>query len=263
MRSLRKYYQRSKKNEIPFWKATALLPLKLVMPRKSAIVGFRLFDRPLLMSYSRSGTNWIRYIIEYLTDRPTPGAARLIKNGSDYVLDRAHRGYAVINEYSKVILIIRDYRECLLRHMPEEWQKSRSVADFLELQKVDQPPYWYIWNIEAFDKFQGEKCLFYYEDIVGCPEKEILRLVAFLDLPNDKLDDLLGNIEVHKRNSIQCYKSNQISVTEGNIGKLNRHALTHTSPRERKEFDLYYKEKFPEIYKKYLQRYESKDSGTE
>jgi hypothetical protein len=256
--ALRKHFARNKKNGVSFWKTTVLLPLKLVMPKKSAIIGFRLFDKPLLISYSRSGTNWIRYVIEYLTGKPTPGAARLIRKGNDYVIDRAHRGYAVINEYKKVILIIRDYRECLLRHMPEEWRNSSSVHDFLELRKAEQPPFWYIRNIEAFDQFKGEKACFYYEDMVRYPEKEIPRLVDFLQLPKDRLDDLLGNMERHQKKSILCYGSNKTSVTQGKTDKLNRHALTHTSLEERKEFDLYYKKRYPDIYRKYLERYEVK-----
>lgn len=88
------------------------------------------FGTPLLASYSRSGTNWIRYVVETISGRPTPGQTRVV-DGDDYIMDRSHSAFAVLHFHSKVILLIRDYRECMIRHHDKEWSADDRVEAFL------------------------------------------------------------------------------------------------------------------------------------
>lgn len=232
---------------------------KVFKPKRlsgSVIEGFQLYNKPLLVSYSRSGTNWIRYIVEYLSGKPTPGAIRLVDVGYDFAIDRAHKGFSVINRYKKALLVIRDYRECLLRHCNSDWQELNNVVDFLESNISKQAPKWYIENIASFDSFEGEKLCIYYEDLVQFPEQEILKMVEFLELPRKKLKNLLNNLEEHKLRSIQAYSSTQKSFTAGKADKLNYYATKHLSEQQQAEFDLYYKNRYPKLYQKYLKRYE-------
>ena len=93
-------------------------------------IGFGLHDLPLLASYPRSGTNWIRYIVESISGLPTPGEHRLL-SGTNYCIDRAHCAYPIISSYKKVVLVLRDYRECILRHHKESWINYTDVLSLL------------------------------------------------------------------------------------------------------------------------------------
>ena len=192
MRSARQFYRIQKsKRYPPAAKATLLRPLKtlhqisLKHRRRSrptqgkAITGCSRFDLPLLASYSRSGTNWIRYFIATCTGRPTPGQTRLL-SGDDYIIDQAHCTYPRVHKYSNVILVIRDYRECLLRHNKDHWKPGMDITQFLKDQPLDQPCAWNFKTIQAFDQFSRDKLLLYYEDIINAPETEFRRLGSFL-----------------------------------------------------------------------------------
>ncbi len=221
----------------------------------NVINGFYLIEKPLLVSYSRSGTNWIRYIIEYISNKPTPGQTRL-HSGADYVIDRAHKGYPVLHHYNKVILLIRNYRECLLRHHSSLWTALKDAKAFLLYENVEQPPIWFIKNIEAFDKFEGEKLLIYYEDLLNNPEPIIKKLSRFLGLDIKKTEDFILNIEDRQQESISAYiGGGHESFTLGERNQTNYHANTNLSKEEQLEFDNFYKLKYPYLFDKYLKKY--------
>jgi hypothetical protein len=126
MKLLKKYYIIQKSKGISFFAATLLLPRKILNQFSLRIVkrqineldqvrfGFSRFDLPLRVTYPRSGTNWIRFFLEICSNKPTPGDTRY-HTGEDYLIDRAHCGYPIMNKYNKVILILRNYKECLIR----------------------------------------------------------------------------------------------------------------------------------------------------
>ncbi len=220
------------------------------------ISGYQLYRRPLLISYSRSGTNWIRYIIEFLSRRPTPGNPRLV-DGANYFIDRAHAGYLSIANYDKAILILRNYKECLVRHHGVNFVRSfSSVMDYLETSQRIQRPDWYIRNIEAFEQFQGKKMVLYYEDMLTSPELQIRRLATFLNLGSRRLDALLENLQAHKQRSVLLYRKQHDSVTVGDSGKLKYHSRQNMSLDECRAFDDYYRQKYPELFQAYLARYQ-------
>ena len=158
------YYQRQRNYGRSTLYATALIPYKaarnLLLPdttvrrlNGNVNIGFALYHRPLLVSYPRSGTNWIRYIIESITSKPTPGQTRL-HTGTDYYIDRAHQAYDVMHRYRKVLMVIRDYREAIIRHHTECWQATHNVCTFLDNESIKDPPQWYIRNLQPEVQFQ-------------------------------------------------------------------------------------------------------------
>ena len=231
---------------------------------KGVYTGFERQDLPLLITYSRSGTNWIRYVIELLSGRPTPGHERL-HGGEDFVVDRAHQGYRVISEYRRIILVVRNHKECLVRHYIDEWKANKDgshlvdVVGFLEDQSGRQPPEWFIENIRAFHEFTGDKLLLYYEDLMTEPEAEIRRLIEFLDLPRDGVDDLFADLSEHRRRSVELYRRNQASHTEGDADKLSHHSDSLLSDEEKRAFDAYYADRHPELFGRYLSRFATPD----
>ena len=231
---------------------------------KGVYTGFQRRDLPLLITYSRSGTNWLRYVIELLSGRPTPGHERL-HGGEDYVVDRAHQGYLVAEEYRRIILVVRNYKESLVRHYIDEWKANKDgsrnvdVVGFLDDRSGRQPPEWFIENIRAYHEFTGDKLLLYYEDLMTDPEAELRRLIEFLDLPRDGVGGLFANLDEHRRRSVDLYRQNQASYTEGDADKLSHHADSLLSDDEKRAFDAYYAERHPELFERYLSRFATPD----
>ena len=254
-------------------KATMLIPFRslqyLTHHRKpNSVTGFKIYEKPLLITYARSGTNWVRYVIEYLSQQPTPGYKILVgtqkppklgrpaySKKDNYIIDRAHIATNTIHKHSSSILILRNYKECLIRHLPNEWSSSASVKEFLEETSSPLPPSEYIKNIKAFECFKGRKLLIYYEDLMQYPEKEILKLIKFLKLPAVRYDDLIKNLEKHKRKSVLGYNTYENSFTSGDVKKLNYHSSKTLNKEERMAFDKYFKKNYPALFEKYLKRY--------
>lgn len=228
----------------------------IMRDRKTDVIrGNRLYEKPLLASYPRSGTNWIRYIIEYISGSPTPGQIRYL-NGSDFMIDRAHQAYPVMNKYNEVILIIRDYRECLLRHNTKLWTETENVYSFLENDSVKHPANWYIKNIQAFEKFTGRKLLLYYEDLISNSEEAVRELSRFLEMNRDRTKEFVATIETRSTESVGAYMSGgHKSNTSSNLSDFHYHARKHLTTEQMIEFDEYYKREYPAIFRKYLDRY--------
>lgn len=224
------------------------------MKEQNVVVGFSRFDLPLLASYPRSGTNWIRYFVEVCSNRPSPGQTCLIE-GNNYIIDRAHCAYPILHRYKKLILIIRDYRECLLRQNKSEWLSMKDVEEFLGDNHLEHPCIWYIKNIEAFDRFNGEKLLVYYEDLIHSPAKEFPRLGKFLGISDESLSKFIDEIDNHSGNSISAYTAGGHSSETTTSNDTKAHAKKLLTEDQKVEFDNYYKTRFPALAQRYLKRY--------
>lgn len=264
MNIIEKYYQVQRSKGYSFGQATLLIPQKMVTQIKhvmfgypDVMTGFGFFKLPLLASYSRSGTNWIRYTIETLSGLATPGQRRKV-HSDKYIIDRAHKAYEVMGKYPSVMLVLRDYRECLIRHNKDVWKQHPDVKTFLEITDIEQPANWYIKNIEAFDKFEGKKLLLYYEDLMAEPESSIRSIAQFLEIDESKVDDFLANIDEHRKKSVNAYTSGGHDSFTGSSRSLNHHAKSNLRPEQITEFDEYYFTNFPELAQKYLARYDKR-----
>lgn len=219
--------------------------------------GFGQYDLPLLASYSRSGTNWVRYFLETVTGQPTPGQSRL-HQGHNYCIDRAHRAFKIMHHYQKVVLLVRDYRECVLRHHRDIWHAYPDPTTLLTDEGLEQPPLWYIRNLQTFDKFQGNKLLLYYEDLVQQPMSTLSQLASFLALDPERTKAFLQDIKTHEAASVQVYKGGGHRSESSFSKDLKYHAKTKLTPDQMKEFDEFYFSRYPEIANKYLTRYDTR-----
>lgn len=242
---------------LKYYKAKIRLLNAIGLRREGYIYGYKLYDKPLLISYSRSGTNWVRYFIEFTSKQPTPGFRRLIKDPNKaYFFDRAHAGYKVAHKHPKILLLVRNYRECLVRHHGiDVVRKYRGISSFLKAKLMEQPPSWYISNIQAFDKFTGPKLLVYYEDLVAKPESTFKSIADFFGLSGVLYQDFINNLEHHKQQSILAYSENQQSKTAGSGQKLDHYTKAYLTPEEAKVFDEYFEINYPKLFKKYLEHY--------
>lgn len=221
-------------------------------------IGYALYDLPLLVSYSRSGTNWIRYVIETISGSPTPGQNR-VHEGQDYVIDRAHCGFPEMEFHPGVLLLIRDYRECLVRHHQRNWHPQDDVEVFLEDKKTDQPPNWYIENIKEFDSYGGKKEVIYYEDeILKNPKKSVSKVSNFLSLESKKTEEFTNDINKHVNRSIGLYKEGGHSSSTPESKDTMKHAKENLTRKQIRDFDKYYSSNYPKIFEKYLSRYDTR-----
>ncbi len=222
---------------------------------ENVIDGSSRYELPLLASYPRSGTNWLRYFIETITNRPTPGQTRVV-GGTNFVVDRAHRAYPVLHKYERVILILRDYKECLLRHKKDHWLATQDVGSFLGELKNRHPCFWYIENIKAFERFEKAKILIYYEDLIISPETEFRRLGIFLDFPDLAVSEFVSNLNEHIDRSVAAFTSGGHKSITTNNGGLHYHTTKLLTEDNVRRFNEYYSTKYSELTQKYLQRYQ-------
>jgi hypothetical protein len=129
--------------------------------------------RFLVISFQRSGLNWLRYCTEYFTGVRTPGRKQLIGEGAVF-FDRAHdvrRGttrsdYAGLYDasgkevYERVALLLRHPFACFTSHYFD-----RRGFDFKKGLKHFEA---FAVNINEFDRLaRTEKAVFYFEDFIN------------------------------------------------------------------------------------------------
>jgi hypothetical protein len=188
--------------------------------------------KTILVSHPRSGLNWLRYCIEHFSGRPTPGFGKLVTEG-DPVIYRTHdvrktsgpdssdcmfyeegryprfmrqvltlcgRRFRPI--FPRMVLLVRDYHDNAVRN---EWNPSR-----------------YAVNVQAYDAFEGEKMILYYEDVKD-DFSEVERLLDFLGVSHDEPFD----VEAHRAKSLAWYadKGIGLSTKPGTLDQQQRRDL--------------------------------------
>lgn len=230
---------------------------KVLGSHENVFKGFKMYHLPLLVSYSRSGTNWVSYILEMVSHSKVPDGFTKKTNDQNFFIDRAHNGSLRIHRYNKVILLLRNYKECIVRHHGMKTiRNASSTSNFLANKKMSQPAIWYVNNLISYDHFKKEKLVIYYEDLMSNPEETINLLKTFLKLDEMVCEGFLRNIEGHFNNSLTKYvnKGHQSYTKSYNIAVgFHENQLTK---EEKKEFDDYFLEKCgDEIFSRYLRRY--------
>lgn len=219
-----------------------------------------------ILSYPRSGNTWVRYIVEFLSKKPTKGYDNRIDSSpgskvsigvdlkAEPIAYKSHKiGY---KEGDKIIFILRDYKEAISRHA-----KGGNLFNTIEKRKghfiqqtegktnrdVD-----YIDVLESYDSWKDEdKLLIYYEDLMLNPKAEILRIIDFMGLKDTYVKEFFDNYKKHKSNSISAYKPG--SHTKGDNLKFHSSSFPDTYL----EFMTnHLKNNHRKLFDKYLKRYE-------
>jgi hypothetical protein len=142
--------------------------------------------RFMVISFQRSGLNWLRYCTEYFTGVRTPGRAQIIAEGPVF-FDRAHDvrrkpkrsdftglyNASGAEIYERVALLLRNPYDCFTSHY-----LGRAGVTFKKgLEQFEA----YANNINQFDALKAKKGVFYFEDFVTS-EEETLRFLRFFDI---------------------------------------------------------------------------------
>ena len=148
----------------------------------------------IILSYPRSGNHLMRFFIELITEAPTYGCIgnrkdmsiyknkfnsiipfNIISDGyneNSYYKYHFFENKNILTKINKLILIVRNPREVLLRHNNYKINKYSFNL--------------YFDNLNYFLQFDGPKKIFYYEDIISNKFKFINKLYLFLNYNNFK-----------------------------------------------------------------------------
>lgn len=190
--------------------------------------------RTLLLSYPRSGNTWLRYCVEKLTDKKTTYALfppfyfgndndlekfGIVSMDSDsltevksnkVILEKTHFWKDEFNEVfnekkeNRLILLIRDYRECLPRHA--HFNKNIYLN---ESKKFNE-------NLKIYDKLNLNKILIYYEDLILKTKETLSKILFFLnEYDEKKLNLFIESLDHHRSESINIYDKTEKSFTKG------------------------------------------------
>ncbi len=129
----------------------------------------------ILLSFPRTGNTWTRYIVEYISKKPTVhrSSIREVLDGQrpktaigdytnidiniddDVILLKRHFAYNEEDDWSvfngRFIFLVRDYKECIIRNLANQNEATikNSVRAFAN-------------NLKFYDKYNGEKIIVYY-----------------------------------------------------------------------------------------------------
>lgn len=143
-----------------------------------------------LFSYQGSGSNYLRYCIEFLSKLPTQGPVKLIPHDKEYILMRSHHVLDLPNT-EKIVILLRNPFELIFR---ENIYTGTEKNLFDNMHTV-------CGRYQSFlDKFPNAK-IFYYEEIIDNFDK-IKEMIKFYDIPlTESLIEFEYNLDYHRINS--------------------------------------------------------------
>lgn len=214
--------------------------------------------KKVLLSYPRSGNHLVRFFIELLSETPTFGCEgntsdrniyknvfpeKIPFNISNFDKEDCFFKFHHISPSAKfaaldkLILIVRNPREVLLRH-------NKFNLNFTYFKK-------YFDCIDFFNKFEGEKLLLFYEDILTNKKEFIDKLYKFLDLKNpEKKKYVLSNLDKLYKLSAQGKQRSWGGINSNSINYYYK----KLSNEKKQKFDNYLNNQlvnYPFLKKKY------------
>ena len=195
-----------------------------------------------IIGYPRSGNNWLRYLVEYFTKYETicePGNTPMRKplhllspsinstNKTDDALWNTHgHEYAVNTLLKRVkgkhILILRNYKECIPRHVNVAYPFKIHDPNFKDTGKLTNLDLifneandgnsldliHYLSLLNDYHNYEGEKLLLYYEDLINKEtiKESLIKLINFLDGDITLIDAFLDTYEERSNECKVLYK---------------------------------------------------------
>lgn len=223
-------------------------------------------SKTALLTYPRSGTMWFQWCLTYGANRFWKKESRLWENFdleidfSRPLLLHTHHPHYLEKVYrpekDKIILIVRNYRECMIRNYG-----VGSVSEII--RNIEGNPrkklnvLWYFKNLELYDNWPEEnRLLVYYEDLVKKPRKVFDRVLAFLGEDPDAMDDFFANYEEQREKSLAWRNSiGGFMIAQSRGKKLSFHS-NRIPKRVRIQFDEVVKESYPHLWERYLKHYQ-------
>lgn len=224
-----------------------------------------------LISYPRSGLHFTHYQLIYLShkvcydfrnkayhywDNGVLHKYGVYENKDDILLYLSHVSPEHLNSNTdKLILLLRNYRECHLRNLSYDLNR---IVDVISMNRMYIPVNaydigsGYFTNLYAFDSFEGKKLIVYYEDLVAHPKEVITRIFNFLEVTPIDLDHFYDNLSQHRSECIQRYQIHGGSKSQGENMLFHSEKITAS---ENEMLDDLVKKHHPILWDKYLNVY--------
>jgi len=202
-----------------------------------------------IISYPRSGNTLFRAILEYHSKQPTDGTCdnpkhknRLMKpiiykTRTNFIAYKSHI-WDVVKPEDKIYFIIRDYKECIIRHN----QKHRGISFALFKKQTLGLNNDYMALLNSYHLHPGKKHIIYYEDLIKGNLKELSYLLK----------------SEHDFNIVRQIGLNAYPESETR-GRIIHHHVEKLTPKEQIQWDNHLKKNYPELYTEYLERYDLKN----
>ena len=172
------------------------------------------------------------------------------------------------NGKHNLIMLVRDYKECVTRHHCYPfYSENRDMSDFGDHAEAlcgefSEKEWSYFGYIKLFDKWTAPKKMFYYEDIVSNPAQFIMDLAEFSYVRHDqygggwirKAASIIYRYQKHQQRSLGLYTNGNKSITNGDKDKIGMHKK-QLAPLQRIKWDNILRDNDPELFDKYLERY--------
>jgi hypothetical protein len=203
----------------------------------------------IILNYPRCGSNFLWYSIKEITG---------------IILGKTHgqnKEFCEENYHDKLIFMIRNYKECIPRQTKDYSFGEKFKSQLLNYKtNSDEHHFDYISVLEYYDKYEKDKIIIYYEDFISNTTTELLKVIKFIvgDIDEIKINQYIENIELHKKNSSDRYRS---IVVDGCMsidlsGNVNIKHHSSKIPKDlRLEIDKYISNEYKYYFDKYLTRY--------
>ncbi len=222
-----------------------------------------------LASFPRSGQNWLKCLIQIIGKRPiyplcgTFGLENPLnlaiddKNTPCFVMHNPHWIDGAPSDCNKLIVIIRDYKECFIREAKAH--KKTINVEKVHLSRFNDQSYRSIYFdiLKQYDAWEpSNRHLVYYEDLIKDPTTVLHDLGQFLGDAQKDVQHVMDNFQRYKKLSIQLYNKRQ-----GRFGgSMSQGSNEYYHSQKYSKKDLSHLDKtmqtfHPGLWKKYLTRY--------
>jgi hypothetical protein len=225
--------------------------------------------RVFLLSYPRSGNTWLRFCLEYLTKRPTlafkekneeiwtfsiPLGLNIPELETDLsrpCIWKVHSRKRIEQiatpdpKTDKLIFLVRNYRECLLRDLCNPTNV---------LQELRNPDSTYFSNFSVYEEWDAsQRLLIYYEDLLENPEATLKTILLFLNESPHLLTKFLSQAASFKNLSLHFYQQ-FIGPAKSQGTDLQYHSK-RIPPHIKAALDREVMQRVPHLWQLYLSRY--------
>ena len=216
-----------------------------------------------VVSIPQTGTNWVLVSLQHLTYRPVrslqgdPSVRVGNVNGenrfglADFSKETLYRTHIptdlwkIDKSQNNLILLVRDYRERVIRQKKAEFKISylKNLVKNLQLYEAWDPDH---------------RFMIYYEDMVERPAEVMEEVLRFLGESTENLDNYVAHLEEYRSATLASYHKQHHKLNEKQLGSRGRdihYYAKRASQRELKAIDEQIKALNFALWEKYLSHY--------
>ena len=246
-----------------------------------------------LMSFTRSGSNWLRYCFEFITKRRTQTREESWNTGAFgrellFHLHEESEYNMNVGDVSNIpkIILVRNYKECVPSHIQRSDYRWMQRAPYLSYRRagiVDPVFSAYLQRycrlLNTFEESYDATLSLHicYEEFIEKPARSLAELIRYIDNIRSELSGYIPSLETMTENMLELlenYRSHRLAALDTYRGKKGGAAHSGdamTSGKKGNSFHFYCRWYFEDelaiideetksfvlstAYEKYLQRY--------